>query len=116
MTQLHAAHARDTEHRPFLAESGGAVGRVAAFLYGLLAYAVFFAAFLYAVGFVGNLVVPKTIDTGASVSITEALIVNLLLLSVFAVQHSVMARRQFKQWWTQYRTEIGRAQHLRVFR
>jgi protein-S-isoprenylcysteine O-methyltransferase Ste14 len=47
-------------------------------------------------------VVPKTIDTGAESSATEALIVNLLLMSLFAVQHSLMARRQFKQWWTQY--------------
>ena len=45
---------------------------------------------------------PKTIDSGAVVPIGEALIVNLLLLSVFAVQHSVMARKQFKQWWTQF--------------
>jgi protein-S-isoprenylcysteine O-methyltransferase Ste14 len=102
MTQLHAAQARDTKHRRFLAESGGFVSRFVAFLYGLVAYAVFFAAFLYAIGFVGGLVVPKTIDTGATVSMSEALIVNLLLLSVFAVQHSVMARQQFKQWWTQY--------------
>ena len=102
MTHLHAAQARDTKHRPFLAESGGVVGRVAAFLYGLVAYAVFFAAFLYAIGFVADLVVPQTIDTGTVVPIAEALIVNLLLLSLFAVQHSVMARRQFKQWWTQY--------------
>jgi protein-S-isoprenylcysteine O-methyltransferase Ste14 len=102
MTQLHAAQARDTKHRPFLAESGGVVGRVAAFIYGLVAYAVFFVAFLYAIGFVADLVVPQTIDTGTVVPIADALIVNLLLLSLFAVQHSVMARRQFKQWWTQY--------------
>jgi protein-S-isoprenylcysteine O-methyltransferase Ste14 len=102
MTQLHAAQARVTEHRPFLAERGGVVGRFVAFLYGLVAYAVFFAAFLYAIGFVTGLVVPKTIDTGTVVPLAEALIVNLLLMSVFAIQHSVMARRQFKQWWTQY--------------
>ena len=102
MTQLHASQARDTEHRPFLAESGGIVGRVVAFLYGLVAYAVFFATILYAIGFVTGLVVPKTIDTGTVVPLAEALTVNLLLMSVFAIQHSVMARRQFKQWWTQY--------------
>ena len=78
------------------------MGKFIAFLYGLVAYLTFFVTFLYAIGFVTGLVVPKTIDTGAVVPITEAIIVNLLLMSLFAVQHSVMARRQFKQWWTQY--------------
>jgi protein-S-isoprenylcysteine O-methyltransferase Ste14 len=77
-------------------------GRVIALLYGLAAYLVFFITFLYAIGFVAGLVVPKTIDSGAVVPMTEALTVNILLMSVFAIQHSVMARRQFKQWWTQY--------------
>lgn len=78
------------------------MGRFIAFLYGLAAYLVFFVTFLYAIGFVSGLVVPKTIDTGSVVPITEALIVNILLMSLFAMQHSVMARRQFKEWWTQY--------------
>jgi protein-S-isoprenylcysteine O-methyltransferase Ste14 len=78
------------------------MGRFIALLYGLAAYLVFFFAFLYAIGFVEGLLVPKTIDTGTVVTMTEALIVNLLLMSLFAVQHSVMARRQFKEWWTQY--------------
>jgi methanethiol S-methyltransferase len=73
-----------------------------AFLYGLVAYFAFFATILYAIGFVMGLVVPKTIDSGAISSTPEALVVNLLLMSLFAVQHSVMARKQFKQWWTQY--------------
>ena len=77
------------------------IGRFIALLYGLAAYLVFFVTFLYAIGFVSGLVVPKTIDTGGVVPMTEALIVNVLLMSLFAVQHSVMARRQFKQWWTQ---------------
>jgi len=78
------------------------MGRFIALLYGLAAYLVFFLTFLYAIGFVEGLWVPKTIDTGTVVPMTEALIVNLLLMSLFAVQHSVMARRQFKEWWTQY--------------
>jgi protein-S-isoprenylcysteine O-methyltransferase Ste14 len=78
------------------------MGRLLGFLYGLAAYLVFFVSLLYAIGFVEGLLVPKTIDTGTVVSLTEAVIVNLLLMSLFAVQHSVMARRQFKAWWTQY--------------
>jgi protein-S-isoprenylcysteine O-methyltransferase Ste14 len=78
------------------------MGRFIAFLYGLASYLVFFFTFLYAIGFVSGLLVPKTIDTGTAAPMTEAFIFNLLLMSLFAVQHSVMARRQFKQWWTQF--------------
>jgi protein-S-isoprenylcysteine O-methyltransferase Ste14 len=83
-------------------QAGSRIFRFAAFLYGLVAYLVFFITFLYAVGFVMGLVVPKTIDDGPVSSVAEALIINLLLMTLFAVQHSVMARKQFKQWWTQY--------------
>jgi len=69
-------------------------------LYGLLVYVFFLATFVYAIGFVGDIVVPKGIDSGVAVPVIEAVIVNLLLLGVFAVQHSVMARRGFKRWWT----------------
>jgi protein-S-isoprenylcysteine O-methyltransferase Ste14 len=78
------------------------MGRLVAFLYGVASYVVFFVTFLYAIGFVANLAVPKTIDTGMIAPMAEAMLVNLILMSVFAIQHSVMARKQFKQWWTQY--------------
>ena len=68
--------------------------------YGTLCYVIFFATFLYAFAFVGNLAVPKTIDAGTQGGTAAALIVNLLLLSVFALQHTVMARQGFKNWWT----------------
>jgi protein-S-isoprenylcysteine O-methyltransferase Ste14 len=76
--------------------------RVLAFLYGLAAYVFFLGTFLYAIGFITGLPVPKTIDDGPVVPLNEALVVNLLLMSLFAVQHSVMARKGFKRWWTQF--------------
>jgi len=74
--------------------------RLPVFLYSLASYAVFFAVFLYAIGFIGNLWVPKSMDSPRAVSLTTALLVNLGLLGLFAVQHSLMARPWFKRWWT----------------
>lgn len=78
------------------------MGAIVSVVYGVAVYAFFLATFLYAIGFVGNVLVPKAIDTGTTGSIAEALAVNIALLGVFAVQHSVMARRSFKAWWTRF--------------
>jgi protein-S-isoprenylcysteine O-methyltransferase Ste14 len=70
--------------------------------YGAASYVVFVMAFLYAIGFVGDFVVPRTVDHGITAPTGQAVAVNLVLLGVFAIQHSVMARPGFKRWWTRF--------------
>ncbi|UVO30491.1 methanethiol S-methyltransferase [Bradyrhizobium arachidis] len=76
--------------------------RLIAFLYGLVAYGVFLFTIVYAIGFVSGIGVPKTIDTGPEASAIDAFSINTLLMALFAVQHSGMARKGFKNWWTRY--------------
>src|ERR1700753_3245165 len=76
--------------------------RLSVFLYGLLCYVVFFATFLYAIGFVCNLYVPRSMDGSPVAPLGTSLMVDLGLLGLFALQHSVMARPAFKEWWTQF--------------
>lgn len=71
-------------------------------LYGVVAYSVFFVAFLYAIGFITRLFVPKHVDSPAVIDLGFPLLINALLLGLFAIQHSVMARPGFKRWWAKY--------------
>lgn len=76
------------------------IGRVAALIYGLASYLVFFLSLVYAVAFIGNYLVPKSIDVGSESGLAQSILIDVVLLGVFAVQHSVMARPAFKRWWT----------------
>ncbi len=80
--------------------------KILAAAYGIACYGVFLGAFLYAIGFVGDFVVPKTVDNGPAASLAEAFAWDAALLAIFAVQHSLMARPAFKRWWTRIVPEL----------
>lgn len=89
-----------TEHQNEEKQAGSGFSRLLVLLYGTLCYGLFLIVFIYAVGFVMGLIVPKHVDSGTAGDFVSALIIDLALLGLFAVQHSGMARQGFKRWWT----------------
>ena len=85
-----------TANRP----NASLANRLATFVYGCLCYVIFLVTFLYACGFVGNVIVPHSIDSAPIVPLKNALVINVALLGLFGLQHSGMARKEFKQKWT----------------
>lgn len=76
------------------------MGKLISFVYGIVAYLVFLVAFLYAIGFVGEILVPKSINSGEAGLLWPSILINIVVLSLFALQHSIMARPGFKKWFT----------------
>lgn len=94
------AQTTDLNHELHRTGAPGLAGRVLIMAYGALAYTLFLAAFLYAMGFVGNWFVPKGVDSGTPGALVPSLLINGLLLSLFVIQHTIMARPAFKLAWT----------------
>jgi methanethiol S-methyltransferase len=98
-------HSRAARHITTLDDGLATIAQraiMAGLIYGAICYVIFFLTFLYAVGFVGNFVVPKSIEGAGATPAAAALAIDVVLLGIFAVQHSVMARSAFKRWWTQF--------------
>jgi len=100
LTSVHSQRGDNMATQTGTKKTAIARGRTLALVYGAVSYLIFLVTALYAIGFVGDLMVPKTIDTGQSVPLIHALLVDALLLSLFVIQHGVMARPAFKRWWT----------------
>lgn len=92
--------ARSISHTKADSSAPSLAARAGAFAFGLIAYASFFATICYAIGFVGNWIVPKSIDSGTARAIAPSLLINAALLMAFVAQHTIMARPGFKRWWT----------------
>lgn len=95
MTAVHTAD-------PFPVARSSPIPRVLTLAYGLASYTAFFLVFTYAVGFTGNWIVPKSIDSGPAGPVLPSLLINAALLMVFVIQHTVMARPAFKAWLVRY--------------
>jgi len=78
------------------------MGRIGVFVYGIVSYVIFFGTFIYLIGFGVNIVVPKSIDSGTTGPVAQAVLVNVILLGLFALQHTVMARQSFKRWLARF--------------
>jgi methanethiol S-methyltransferase len=78
------------------------MSKAIALVYAVVCYVMFLGVILYTIGFVADLVVPKTIDSGETSPLLASIVTDLMLLGIFAIQHSVMARQEFKAWWTRF--------------
>ncbi len=76
------------------------MNRILAFIYGVVCYLIALIAFIYSMGFIGNLILPKTLDSNLDSSLIKGLLIDILLIGLFGIQHSLMARQSFKKWWT----------------